>query len=229
MKIVILTCVWKRPEITKIFFEQIELLKKYEYEIDCVSVGSEGEESRKLCEPYSHYVEYKNLPLGDKWNAGARYCKDLDFDYLLIMGSDQIVNPKILDVYYENYVRNEEYVGVLDTYVIDLENKIVNYWDGYKRERTGQVIGPGRLIHKSLLEKIDYNLFDSLNRNLDPTLDKKLPDPVKIITKDFGFASIKSEISITPMKNYDGEGVDFNKFLKEYYAENKFLRLFSNS
>ena len=79
-KILILTCIWKRHDIFKILKENIKILQQ-KYNIDMLIVGSEGEDSRRLCDGFN-YVEAENFPLSDKWNAGIRYAKKLKWDYL---------------------------------------------------------------------------------------------------------------------------------------------------
>ena len=90
MKICIITAVWKRPEVFKIFAESIKLLKG---DIVVCVVGSEGDKSRKMVESYGfQYTEAPNKPLWVKWNQAAILASQTDADYYLLMGSDDIIN-----------------------------------------------------------------------------------------------------------------------------------------
>ena len=64
---VILTCIWKRPKLTRIVLSHYRALKKElkgEINLELVAVGSEGERSKDICEESEfNYFEYENQPM----------------------------------------------------------------------------------------------------------------------------------------------------------------------
>jgi hypothetical protein len=178
MKIVVLTCAWLRYDITKIFLEQIKVLQEYkpdEFEVELVVVGSKGKCEQQV-KPYTkHYIHHQNLPLGKKWNAGLKYCQQLNFDFLLALGSDDIISTSALDVYKRYADEGYEYIGWKDFYLINTEKKIMKYWKGYEGKRSGESVGAGRLISRNILEQLDFKLWnDNKNKGLDGTFTKRI-------------------------------------------------------
>jgi glycosyltransferase involved in cell wall biosynthesis len=170
-KILILTCLWKRPEVFEIFKENIKILKE-KYDVDLLVVGSEGEVSANLCKEY-HYVEAPNQPLSNKWNAGIKFAENLTWDYLLILGSDDIIND--LQFYYDKINEGFDFVGALDCWTYNLANDKIYYFKGYENYRKGESVGAGRLISRRIIESMNYELWDTgLKSSLDYSFEQKL-------------------------------------------------------
>lgn len=98
MKLLFFLAVWKRPEITEICFMGLNRLKKLA-PIECFAVISEPE-MIPLCEKYGvDWCMTQNFPLGLKKNYGVRQALKKDFDYLIELGSDDLLKNEILNVY----------------------------------------------------------------------------------------------------------------------------------
>jgi hypothetical protein len=229
MKIVVLTCAWLRYDITKIFLEQIKVLQEYkpdEFEIELVVVGSKGKCEEQV-KPYTkHYIHHTNLPLGKKWNAGLKYCQQLQFDFILILGSDDILSTSGLDVYKRYIDAGYNYIGLKDFYVLNTINKKMNYWSGYEGKRAGETVGAGRLIARHLLEQVDFKLWkDEKNRNLDGSLTKHIsksdlkPAVINSKNNQVMLIDLKSKVNLGRFENYPGSGVSFKKVGPHYFPE----------
>lgn len=213
MRISFVTPIWGRPILTRLFLIAISrhirhaILHHPDALVDAIIVGSEGDASRELVattrEPLLHYVEHPNEPLGDKFNAGIRHALAQGSDYVLIMGSDQFFLPSFLDLWINEARAATPYSGVPDLFMYDPDAHRAAYWPGYSNHRAGQPIGPGRLIHRSLLEPYDGTLYrPDLARDLDATADANLPAPKLIPGKRHLFTSIKTPGSITPLHRF---------------------------
>lgn len=98
MKILLFTPVWKRPEITEICFMGVNRLRKIG-DVDMLAVLSE-DEMIPLCEKYNiKYVMHENQPLGRKKNYGLRRSLEYQWDYLVEIGSDDLLKNEFLTVY----------------------------------------------------------------------------------------------------------------------------------
>lgn len=225
MKIVIVTLVWKRPNMSCFCLKQWLGWNVSGLEVEIVIVGSEGETSEQPHAQFGHYVEHENLPLGRKFNAGVQYTRDLSYDYLMIMGSDQIVAPTIWDDYHDHL--GKPYIGVRDVYAMDVYSWTVWYWGGYTGVREGYPIGPGRLLRRDLVEDMDFTLYgDKFNNNLDQTMDAMAPKPVLISGRDHGMLSFKDSLSLNPSSLYRGkERIPTRRFIDAYYPDLDFSRI----
>ena len=72
---VLITALWKRPELTNVVLERFKNLKieiSDKFNLELIAVGSEGSESKKLSESKGFlYIEYKNSPLNIKFNQAC--------------------------------------------------------------------------------------------------------------------------------------------------------------
>ncbi|GCE96462.1 TPR domain protein [Arthrospira platensis NIES-46] len=182
--IVILTCVWKRPELTRVVLSYYSRLKRElcgMIELKLLAVGSEGEQSRQLCESCGFdYVEYQNQPLSDKWEYGINRCRDYNPDAVIIVGSDDLISRSLIEFYDRKLKEGLVFCGITDAYFFDLQTEKMIHWVGYTSEvdavRLGETTGMGRCLSKPLLERLDFSIWRNLNkdRNLDGAMTQKL-------------------------------------------------------
>lgn len=183
-KIILLTCVWARHKLTKIFLEYYQSLKnKLSETIDLilVAVGSEGQKSYQLCEQYKfEYYEHPNNPVSDKWEYAIQLTKSYNPDGVIIMGSDDFVNEQLILHYIQFLNEGVLFAGLTDSYFFDLQSTELIHWKGYggkikdngMPKRLGETIGACRLLSKKLLEILDYSLWK------DVKVDKYLENHV---------------------------------------------------
>lgn len=100
MKLLVFTAVWKRPEITEICFMGIKRLQKVTgFDIKAFAVISEVE-MIPLCEKYGvDWCIHENHPLGAKKNYGVNEALKHDFEYMIEIGSDDLLKNEILKTY----------------------------------------------------------------------------------------------------------------------------------
>jgi len=173
-RIVIVTAVYKRYELTKYVMEYYSHMRdilKDVIELDMVVVGSEGEISRlPVVNNGFHYVEYANTPVSQKFNRGFIESQKYNPDAVLLIGSDDLINYNMF-LYYNKVINEYDYdlFGFEDFYIYDLIYNKMYYWGGYTNKRKGEPISLGRLFNRKLLERIDYNLWNDImiNTGLD--------------------------------------------------------------
>jgi hypothetical protein len=108
MKILFFLAVWKRPEITEICFMGLNRLKRAGlFPVDFLAVISE-ESMKPLCKKYGiDYVMHENQPLGRKKNFGLTQAFKKDWDYLIELGSDDVLKTELLEVYRPYFDKHE--------------------------------------------------------------------------------------------------------------------------
>lgn len=207
MKIQVVIPIWKRPEVTKICFDYLkELINTVEHEISVLCVISEPK-YMDLCRLYGfEFAPYSNENLGDKINFGINYSLKNKYDYLMMMNSDSVVKPELFDVYKPYLENGEKFFGV---------NKVtfVNFYTDEAQDYIYEfsIIGPGKMVHRSVVEQMKGKLYKSLNKCLDDTMmDNLRPFAAGKIVEYKGqlVYDIKSDVNIHPWEKFKGRKVE---------------------
>lgn len=219
-KILIYLAVWRRPEITELCFMGINRLKKHEsYDIDALAVVSERT-MIELCEKYGiKWVMADNQPLGRKKNAGLKAAQAYKFDYLMEIGSDDLITLDLLTQYLD-------YIGVVDFFGIS-DAAYIESSSGYCRRLTtnNSTYGAGRMVSRKVLDAMDWKLWDdNLNRGLDNNSVRKISE------KGFKFYKVPpmQEPGVIDVKS-DENLWKFNYFLGAEYSIQHILPLLSDA
>lgn len=206
---ILFIALYKRREITRICFEAIKALKT---KVDVFCVCS-CDEDVDLCQEYGFdYCVTENRPLGRKMNFGLKFLRNKRFEYMMQLGSDDIITDDIFELYRECFERKELYFGIKDYYMADMERELCKYWVN----DVNHPIGAGRVIHRDVLREMNYQLWpEQINKGLDTHSDinlKKHGFNCKIIdTKKFPYViDLKSDENIHSYDSIQGEDVDYN-------------------
>ena len=174
-RIGVVSAMWQRLELTDLVFSHIADMKTALapfMELLPVVAGSEGEESRAVAERNGFsYTEVENLPLGAKWNAALSLLRDQDVDGVVILGSDDLLNERFFHVLKESLDEGCLLAGLDTFFVLESRSGRLMEWLGYLPPREGESIGAGRFLHRELLERLNWHLWeDGLNAGLDASM-----------------------------------------------------------
>lgn len=150
MRIIFFLACWKRPEITELCFMGLKRLMKYKPEkFQCSAFAVISEESMiPLCEKYDiEFLMYNNDPVGMKKNAGLSKVLEKDFDYVIELGSDDLILNEVLDLYLPHMKKGEDFFGCKNLLMIDATDGNARQWF-YDPDL---VQGLGRCMSKKLL------------------------------------------------------------------------------
>jgi hypothetical protein len=170
---------WRRHALIPLFAEAIHQLRLPEgWSVVCLVVGSEGERSRQLCETQGLlYLEAPNEPLGQKFNAGLRHLRAYEPDYVMVLGDDDWVCPDWLRGYQDAMTAGVEVIGVRDFYFYHVLSHRLVYWPGYGQMLPGETIGAGRMLSKSVLDRLRWRGWDpEKNQGLDISMTLRLQE-----------------------------------------------------
>jgi hypothetical protein len=199
---------WKRPEVTELCFDgilQLMVDSKHDYSVVCAI----SEESYKsVCESYGFkWVWTENNPLGEKINTAIKTALSLEWDYLMMMNSDDVVKAELIDFYYQPFFDNlNPYFGVNKvTYVNFYTHEAVEYIYNFS------VLGIAKCISRGTVKKMGGNLYEpKQNRCLDDTmLDRMMRAgaPPTIVQYDGMLAmDFKSDVNIWPWDKFKDKG-----------------------
>ena len=159
IKILIYLALWRRPEITELCFKGIERLKRHpDFDIQVLAVASEAE-MLPLCEKYGvHVVTHDNLPLGRKKNFGLKAAKSFEFDYLMEIGSDNLILSELLDEYKKDFIGLQDFFGIADIVFIDTESESCR-----RVTRKRNHYGAGRMMSRAMLETLDFKMWPDMS------------------------------------------------------------------
>ena len=155
IKLAFVSSVWRRPGIFEMFAKGINNIIKNcnQFEIYVIISGSEGKASRRMVENHGYtYIEIPNKPLGYKLNSTTHACKSIGIDYVICLGSDDVMSIELLEEY-EKYMRKGiDFIGVKDCYFYDEVSKRSIYWGGYRESyRRKATVGAFRALSSRLL------------------------------------------------------------------------------
>ncbi len=171
MKIVVVTCLWKREEVARLMLDNLQWRKeqvaKEGIEVEVLACGSEGAKSAVIARTHgAHYMESENQPLGRKFNSVLLGAQGFCPDAVMVLGSDNLVNAEVFRAWAKLIEAGKEYLGFLDGYMFDTVTHRLIQWHGYKRAlRRGEPLGSGRCYSRALLDRAEWRLWDSRKRN----------------------------------------------------------------
>jgi hypothetical protein len=209
MKLLIFTAVWQRREITEICFMGINRLQKCgTWNIQAFAVISE-ESMIPICEKYGvGWTMFQNQPLGAKKNHGIKEALKLDFDYLIEIGSDDLLKNEALDL----YKWDAPVIGLMDFALINtasgqckkIDTNIPKFGAGRAIQR--QVLEHGKLWSDKLSKGMDNNSAMSIGRAGFTQKGVRSENPVAI--------ALKSGVNIWAYKSIHGKPYPLEKALE---------------
>ena len=92
----IITKLWGRPRLTRLFLSYYDQLKVEGVEFVLVAAYSHEDEhfAEFILEPGWHFVQAPNEPLSDKGNAAFKHMRQFEPDLVINVGSDDFVTPR---------------------------------------------------------------------------------------------------------------------------------------
>jgi len=229
IRLAIVTSIWKRHDIFELFAKGVKHLQQQcdQFEIEVIVSGSEWIKSHDLVSVLHgfKYIEIPNEPLAAKVNATTYACKDLKVDYVLCVGSDDIITPELLNEYAIYMRKGIDFIGVTDCYFYDTVSEKSLYWGGYREPyRKGHTTGAFRAISARLLDLWDWMPWENKDSLV---LDKSMQDKLKVTPhsihtfsmKEKGMYAldIKSSTNMTPFAKWDNaEFVDSEEIKKVF-------------
>lgn len=221
MKVIAVTPFWQRPEVSEIFWAQC-----HEIGLDVIAIVTEGDtENIELAKKNALQVVFMpNDDLATKWQAGMEALKAYPFDFFMLLGSDDLVSHKYLkDICVPHAEKGHLYFGLMDAWAFSMETKCFRYWPGYLQgRRVGESIGPARMIHRSILERLDFNLFNGSGGSIDGRCESMVKSLgihgtlIQAGVKPYRIG-IKSDSTIT--KNLFGTDFSVNISVRRYFSK----------
>lgn len=218
-KFMVLVPVHERFQVLKLFALGIEALRKQGYNIDVLAVGSSNQDMEN-CETLNFkYINHRNI-LGEKLNVALKYSKQFDFDGMLMLGSDDVLNSDVLDFYVSEFNKGSRFVGFIDCYFYSLETSELLKWNGYNTpDRAGEPIGAWRCFKRDLIEDLGWTLWGNQRKSIDASMWAKIKN-----MKDITTAKLSNSMFICDLKTSENV-TKFTKFKNSVVSNTDKIKL----
>lgn len=201
MKLHALACFHIRPQLHEIFVAGLKNANITSATFVCNSDYDGGKEDkirlRELSEKYgitTQIVLAPNNPVSNKHNYGLSRSLELDWDALVIMGSDDLISPEGVELLKEN-LKQKTYVGFNQVHFLNSETF---EWIKYKYEDR-RLVGCGRAIRRDVFDRISRvsTITFRKEQEIAGAIYEKnypfdFPEPVALYLESIGFAKIVS-------------------------------------
>lgn len=170
-RLAILTAMWGRPHVTVPVLQHVASLDVPGVELVPIAVWSREDKhaSDLIGVPGWTFVQSRNRPLSNKWNAGARAAVDLDVDGLTIIGSDDYINAEYAQAVAGAIEGGAKYVMPRSIYFLELSSGTMIYCG-----RVGH-IGGGRTLSRFMLDRLHWRPWEpGNNKGIDGAMDRRL-------------------------------------------------------
>jgi glycosyltransferase involved in cell wall biosynthesis len=229
MKIIAVIPVYGRRPLLKHTITRL-LKKNGVYKVICV--GDQSKDERECRDAGAEWVYHDNKPLAAKWNAGFIAAKEHKPDACLFVGSSDWISDNWLTVL-GPHIDHFDLIGLPGCYFLDIKTGVKRdfracYWPGYIGPREGESIGIGRLISAKVLEKLNWEPFDSsLDHSLDFSMVKRVKkaDGKILLVKSLDLKSISVSCDQWPNK-HSFEAHWSNRLPSEKIAADKIIEWF---
>lgn len=230
IKIITFTPVWQRRKLFEIFLQGIKRLIKYSpnrFEIVPFFMISERYYAARLNEEGFDFIMINNNPLGAKKNEGLTYIlNNYQFDYMLEIGSDDIIANMYLDIA-EPYLKT----GIPQmcpsrVYFLDiLSGKIASH-------KTDRIVGLGRFISADALRMVttmEPFWMPTADRGMDTYSWRVLARwdiDNQVIKSDHPILiDVKSEINLNRIDAFIDEIITVKELLKYFPEKHQIINL----
>jgi hypothetical protein len=177
---------------------------KHDYKVMCVISEVEYE---KVCQDYGfECVFVENFPVGNKINQGIKAALSNEWDYLLMMNSDDVIKAELIDKYYQPFFEKQvEFFGINRvTYVKFGTTEALEFSYDFS------ILGIGKCIRRDVVEKAFKYLKELYRSNLNKCLDDTMMDNLlnlkvypAIVKYDGQLAmDFKSDVNIWPWEHF---------------------------
>ncbi len=176
VKLGLLTAIWGRPRLTRLFLDYYDLQAPFSVMRAAYSPKDSPADHDLVLNAMNQgtmwtFDGYRNAPLADKWLGAINELKFHDLDAVMIAGSDDFITP--------------DYVEHCKKLVQDGAHMIVPRHIHYYDARTARMMrvrhkrpGAGRVLSASLLERMNWQPWRKGDRNIDGSMDARLRETI---------------------------------------------------
>lgn len=221
MKITFVSAVHGRKYFWKHFAKGVENLEiafqNKGYDTDKVAACTTEEECEYFLKHGFTTIWCGNKYLGEKWNEAIYYSWSEGADYIMMIGSDDIISPDIVEEYDPLLKQRHDIFGLKKMMVLDYERDKVKEFTGHKPTYRLS-IGAGKMISSNALRRVagrpaERVLYRGLDTSIIVNLRKHGFEDKIIDTKEYLILDVKNEENLNNFTSLQGVEypADYNK------------------
>ena len=175
-KILWYTCMQGRQEIVDIMLAGFNACKehwKHDIEMDIFITASEDEDVNFLDQRNIYHSQKPNNPVGLKFSRGLKDALVLDWDYIMILGSDDVISPELFAYYLPEIEKETPYFGTDAICIVDYSTQRAKNFTIPPNSIAG-VCGPGRMVSRDIVNHFDGYLWSGGDKGLDMLSNTKI-------------------------------------------------------
>ena len=164
MRFCIITANHKRPKVFALWCESMSRLRREVGDFPVIVASDLSD--KPVCDLHNiiHIVQ-GNRPVSAKFNRACRYAKGLGVDYVMTVGSDDIISTETLRLFLGSMDKGYDMITLNDIY-------FYGAYEGYSgilvHFVANKELGLCRTVHKSILDKIGWSPWNKQrSRGLD--------------------------------------------------------------
>lgn len=213
-KILMLIPVWRRPDVLELFVNNLNNVQPdYCEVIPFFILSHDDPELRQNENLTSDFLTCfaANHPLGEKMNRGIREALTLKWDYLMVMGSDDVYTALFWILLEDYLLCGEPWFGLVNLHVMELYGGRARFIPNYhlNMENEVTIIGPGSCLRRDIAERM-HPLYPAMHQGLNNWTDRKLRQagfkPLKIESCDPVICDLKTDTHLWPYEFFDDMG-----------------------
>jgi len=225
--------IYKRPHIVEIQLDYtlntlIPHIKTKGLDVELLVVGSD-EIDTNLVSNFKT-IKYFCIPniLSDKFNFLMNYAKDHSFDYLMALGSDDLMPIALFDSVFELVEENGYIASPCQMWMCDTNTSYIYKWMGYTNAQDilkKYGLGAGRIYSKKTIDCLSRqpfgkNKMNSMESNISQELDAFVSSDLELTSfvdaNDFLFC-LKSDENIWKIFDYSNLSSNIFTLSKKYF------------
>lgn len=167
-KILMYTAMYGRHDIFDIMYEGFKACRdtwEGQLDISLYVVASTDEDCQYLESKGIAYTVHENKPIGRKFSKGLHDALSMQWEYMMPIGSDDIIHPDLFGYYILEIEKGTKYFGTDSIVLMHPEKNRAKIFKIPPGNRIG-MIGPGRMIHRSIVEHFDGHLWPAEDKGL---------------------------------------------------------------
>lgn len=194
--------------MTRFCFDHLkEMIEQSKHDYDVMCVISEAEYIN-ICNEYGfRWTYFENNPLGAKINHGIKQTLSSEWDYLMMMNSDNVIAVNLIDKYYDGLFKSgERFFGVNKVTYVNFETH-----EAREIDYGISVLGIAKCIRRDVVEMMRGELYPPhLNRCLDDNMFDRMVER-RVFPKYMKYEGMlamdfKSEVNIHPWEKFKDSG-----------------------
>ena len=171
----IITINHKRPQVLTLWCAQIKRIRE-ELNLYIPAVVVSEEEDKPICDRYHVvHITQENKPVTSKFNRAFKYMQGQGQDYVMTLGSDDIVSTQFVKDTMALMETGVDLIGVWSFYFYSGHGRDRGKLVKLERPNTRTFLGIGRTVSSRVLDQCDWTLWDvEKNWGMDAIASKTL-------------------------------------------------------